>query len=441
MVTPSTVRLPTSVDPSAGARSLGGVTWLTRDWQRPLPSPRQLRHDVVLGVVLTVLSIVSLSVFRSATGSSQSEHGNEAYLWFAGAGALLAFRRRFPLAVMVGEAVIFAVVGIRFGDLTGNITVQMTLFAAIYAAWAWSRHSRSLQITTVLVVVGMFAWIAWDYSRPGALPGGEGLSVLSRDAAIIVYGTAINILYFFGAIAWGQAAWMSARRRALLEAQFERERGHQVVERRQAVQAERVRIARDLHDVVAHHVSSIGIQATGARRILDRDPARAAEALATIEASSRQAVAQMHQLVGLLREGDEDSTREPQPGLCDVLSLADPRGVPRVEVEVVGERTDVEGTVSLNLFRIAQEAVTNARRHAQAKRVLVTLRYLDDAVEVEIVDDGHGSYVDPPATSEEGGFGLAGIRERVAMLGAHHEIGNRPHGGFRVRVRAPRETS
>ncbi len=120
------------------------MTWLTRDWQRPLPSPRQLRNDVVVGAVLTVLSIVTLSVFRSATGSAPPEHGDEAYLWFAGAGALLAFRRRFPLAVMVGEAIIFAVVGVRFGDLTGNITVQMTLFAAIYAAWAWSRHSRSL---------------------------------------------------------------------------------------------------------------------------------------------------------------------------------------------------------------------------------------------------------------------------------------------------------
>jgi signal transduction histidine kinase len=394
-----------------------------------------------MGVVLAVLSVVSLSVFRSAAGTAP-EHGDEAYAWFAAAGALLAFRRRFPLAALVGQAVIFAVVGIRFGDLTGNITVQMTLFAAIYAAWAWSRHARALHIVTVLVVVSMFAWVAWDFSRPDALPGGAGVSVLSRDAAIIVYGTAINALYFFGAIAWGHAAWMSARRRALLEAQFDRERGHQVVERRQAVQAERVRIARDLHDVVAHHVSGIGIQATGARRVLERDPARAADALETIETASRQAVAQMHQLVGLLRESDEqDGTREPQPGLGDVLELADPTGPPRVEVQVVGERRDVDGTIALNLFRVAQEAVTNARRHAQAKRVLVTLRYLDDAVEVEVVDDGKGSTLEAGLPRvEDGGYGLTGIRERAAMLSGHLEVGNRPHGGYRVRLRAPRES-
>ena len=417
------------------------MTWLTRDWQRPLPSPRQLRNDLVVGVVVAVLAVASLAVFRSAAGVAQPEHGNESYLWFAAAGALLGLRRRFPLVVLLLESAIFIVIGERFADLAIVFTIQMVLFAALYAAWAWSRSVRALYGTTAVVLIGMFGWLIWSFTRPGMLPGeGDAGFLLPRDTAVIIYSVAINVVYFFGAIAWGQAAWMSARRRALLEAQFERERGHQLAERRQAVQAERVRIARDLHDVVAHHVSSIGIQATGARRILERDPVRAAEALATIEASSRQAVAQMHQLVGLLREGDEDSAREPQPGLGDVLALADPRGVPRVEVEVVGVRSDVDATVSLNLFRIAQEAVTNARRHAQAKRVLVTLRYLDDWVEVEVVDDGHGSRQDPPVTSDEGGFGLAGIRERVVMLGAHHEIGNRPHGGFRVRVRALRET-
>ncbi|MDF1703491.1 MAG: sensor histidine kinase [Aeromicrobium sp.] len=415
------------------------MTWLTRDWQRPLPTARLLRNDLVLGAVLALLAVASLAVFRSAAGVAAPEHGNESYLWFALAGALLGLRRRLPLAVLLLESVIFVVIGERFADLAVVFTIQMVLFAALYAAWAWSRTPKALYVTTAVVLVGMFGWLAWSFTRPGMLPGdGDAGFLLPRDTAAIIYTLAVNVVYFFGAIAWGQAAWMSARRRALLEAQFERERGHQAVERRQAVQAERVRIARDLHDVVAHHVSSIGIQATGARRILDRDPARAADALATIEASSRQAVAQMHQLVGLLREGDEDATREPQPGLCEVLSLADPHGRPRVEVEVVGERTDVDATVSLNLFRIAQEAVTNARRHAQATRVLVTLRYLDDAVEVEIVDDGHGSPEDPPVRSDDGGFGLAGIRERVAMLGAHHEIGNRPNGGFRVRVRAPR---
>ncbi len=419
------------------------MTWLTRDWQRPVPTARLLRNDVIAGVVLALLSVASLAVFRSAAGTASPEHGHETYLWFAAAGGLLGFRRRFPLVVVLLESVIFIVIGERFADVSVIFTIQMVLFAALYAAWAWSRSTVALYATTVVVVVAMFGWLAWSFSRPDMLPAaGDSDYLLPRDVAVIVYSLAINVVYFFGAIAWGQAAWMSARRRALLEAQFDRERGRQLAERRQAVQAERVRIARDLHDVVAHHVSSMGIQATGARRVLERDPALAADALVTIETASRQAVAQMHQLVGLLREGDDDSGRGPQPGLCDVLSLADANGTPRVEVEVVGERVDVDGTISLNLFRVAQEAVTNARRHAHAKRVLVTLRHLDDAVEIEVVDDGRGCPDDQPvSTSDTGGFGLAGIRERSAMLGGQLEIGNRPNGGFRVRVRAPRETT
>ncbi|GAA1733727.1 sensor histidine kinase [Aeromicrobium alkaliterrae] len=418
------------------------MTWLTRDWQRPAPTPRQLRVDLLLGVALAVLSVASLAVFRSAAGIAEPEHGNESYLWFAAAGALLGLRRRFPLVVLLLESATFIVIGERFTDLAIVFTIQMTLFAALYAAWAWSRRPRALYATTVVVLVGMFSYLAWSFTRPDALPpAGDVTFLLPRDVAVIVYSLAINVIYFFGAIAWGQAAWMSARRRALLEAQFERERGRQLVERRQAVQAERVRIARDLHDVVAHHVSGMGIQATGARRVLDRDPARAADALETIEAASRQAVAQMHQLVGLLRETDEDSSREPQPGLCDLLTLADSSGSPRVEVEIVGDRRDVDATISLNLYRVAQEAVTNARRHARAKRVLVTLRYLEDFVEVEVVDDGVGANDATQAAADHGGFGLTGIRERAAMLGGQLEIGNRPHGGYRVRVRAPRETT
>ncbi|RYJ04226.1 MAG: sensor histidine kinase, partial [Actinomycetales bacterium] len=160
-------------------------------------------------------------------------------------------------------------------------------------------------------------------------------------------------------------------------------------------------------------------------------------ALGTIEQSSRQAVAQMHQLVGLLREAGPDDEgpdgRGPQPGLSDIALLADPDGTPRVEVRQVGEAAGVPATVGLNLFRVVQESLTNARRHAAARVVQVTLRYLDGAVEVEVIDDGRGCSDGPGDGS--GGFGIAGIRERAAMLGAEVEIGDRPHGGFRVRVR------
>ncbi|MEH3034386.1 MAG: sensor histidine kinase [Aeromicrobium erythreum] len=417
---------------------------IDRDWQRPVPTRAELRTDVIVAVVVALVSMASVSIYRSASATKAPDHVVEAYLWFALAGLALAGRRRFPLTTMLVEAVVFIVVGERMEDLGVIFTIQMTMFAAIYAAWAWSRHPARLVASSVLVVVAMFAWLAWSFTKPGALPGGPSYDLLPRDAALVLYALVINVVYFFGAIAWGHAAWMSARRRSVIEAQLERERDQQRAERSRAVQAERVRIARDLHDVVAHHVSSIGIQATGARRVLATDPEAAAGALGTIESSSRQAVSQMHQLVGLLRAGDEpaDGVRPPQPGLDDLARLADDATVPAVEVHEVGERADVPATVALTLFRVAQEALTNARRHAAARHVTVTLRHLEDEVELEVIDDGRGSAASAPARDDaegEGGYGLSGIRERVAMLDGTTDIGDRPQGGFRVRVRLPRD--
>ena len=258
--------------------------------------------------------------------------------------------------------------------------------------------------------------------------------------ATVVYQLLVNVVYFGGAIAWGQAAWASARRRTLIEEQQVQERRARRREQERAVHDERVRIARDLHDVVAHHISGIGVQAAGAGRVLDRDPGAARGALDTIESSSRRAVAQMHQLVGLLREHDEGDGRAPAPGLAEVSGLAG-EGRPPVEHRVVGEPFDVPATVGLSLYRIAQEAVTNTRRHSVARHATVVVRYVAGdadtrrAVEVEVLDDGRGAV--QPAHTDTGGFGLRGIAERAALHDGEAEVGPRPQGGWRVRVRIP----
>lgn len=414
---------------------------LDRGWERPQPTPAQLRRDVVVGVVTTLVCVGSVMVYRSISPSGATPaHGSEPYVWFAVAGLLLAGRRRFPLTVVLAQSVIFVVIGERFEDLAVTFTIQMVFFAALYAAWAWSRRTTALYVTSVVVVLGMFGWLIWSFTRPDGVPTGPSNGVLPRAAAFVVYSLAINVIYFFGAIAWGHSAWMSARRRAVIEEQLEREREQQQAERGRAVQSERVRIARDLHDVVAHHVSSIGIQATGARRVLASDPEAAATALGTIESSSRQAVSQMHQLVGLLRAGDDDAegVRPPQPGLDDLPSLADPDGSPTIAVHVVGDPSGVTPAVGLTIYRVAQEAVTNARRHANARRVTITLRHVGPEVELEVIDDGRGSAASDGGDAS-GGFGLSGIRERVAVLDGVCDIGDRPQGGFRVRVRMPKE--
>ncbi len=408
---------------------------IDRSWDRPLPTPAQLRTDVVTGVALAALSVASAEVYRSASGASLGWRDVEGYLWFAVAGLALAGRRRWPLATLVVESAVFIVVGERLLELGVVFTIQMIMFAALYSAWAWSRRPRPLMAVTAAVLAAMFGWLVIVFARPSAAPPRPQTGLLDPDVAIIVYSLAINLVYFLGAILWGQSAWQSARRRALVEAQVENERLRQDAERREAVQAERVRIARDLHDVVAHHVSGIGVQAAGASRMLDRRPESARQALGTIEVSSRQAVAQMQQLVSLLRDpGDEGpSARGPQPGLDELAALVAESTDPHAGLHVVGDPRPVDPAVGLSLFRVVQEALTNVRRHSTARRASVTLRYLDAAVEAEVLDDGA-----PRAGAEpSGGHGLVGIRERAAAHGGLAEIGPRPQGGFRVRVRVP----
>jgi signal transduction histidine kinase len=415
---------------------------LDRPWQRPRPTPAQMRTDVVVALALAVVSVASVEVWRDVSQTSLGWKGVEGFIWFGLAGLALAGRRRFPLTTLLVESAIFIAVGERVVGLAGIFTIQMILFAAVYAAWAWSRHTRTLFAVTAAVVVAMFGWLIYNLidQMPANRPATDG--VLTYAQAVVTYSLAINVVYFFGAIAWGHVAWRSARQRTEIAAQAVRERESQRQERENAVQAERVRIARDLHDVVAHHVSSIGVQAAGAGRMLSVDQDASRTALSTIEQSSRQAVSQMHQLVGLLRSVNDKSPaeREPRPGLANLASLATTDSRPVIGYREVGEPFEVPRTVQLSLFRIAQEAVANLRRHARAGSGSIVLRYVegpvegDPAVEVEIIDDGSA---EPASSQPSGGFGLAGIRERAAMHGGVCDIGPRPEGGFRVRVRIP----
>lgn len=387
----------------------------------------------------TVVSVASVQIWHSANGASLGWRGVEAYLWFALAGLLLVGRRRFPLGTLLAESAVFITIAERLQEFGVIFTIQIVLFAALYSAWAWSSRPRRLLLTSAVVLVAMFGWLAWEFATSTA-PDRPRTGMVGPETAIIIYSLLINVVYFLGAMAWGQAAWRSARQRSKIAEQAERERELQHDERERAVQAERLRIARDLHDVVAHHVSGIGVQAAGAGRVLQSSPEDARRALDTIERSSRQAVAQMHQLVGLLRADSHDGDRVPQPDLTALHTLAADEGTrPIVTFSQVGAAFEVPSTVGASLFRVAQEAVTNARRHARAQRISVTVRYVDQhddrrsAVEVEVLDDG----VTTPSVEQSGGFGLAGIRERASMLGGLADIGPRPGGGFRVRVQVP----
>jgi signal transduction histidine kinase len=274
--------------------------------------------------------------------------------------------------------------------------------------------------------------------------GRRGLAVSVAAIATVVFNapdrSAGDFIFIPGLMAIAWLAGLTVRDRArqadaaqerAAQAEREREEGA-----RRAVFEERVRIARELHDVVAHHVSMMGVQAGAARMVVDRDPAKAKDALEAIEGSSRQAVDELHRLLGFLRQAGEADDLAPTPGVSQLPSLA--AGMSDsdlvVEVDIAGEERPLPPTVDVSAYRIAQEALTNTLKHAGASRADVRLRYRPGAIELEIVDDGSG---DGPTNATGAGLGLIGMRERAALHGGQLEAGPLPGGGFAVRVTLP----
>ncbi|WEV28657.1 sensor histidine kinase [Streptomyces sp. 71268] len=205
-----------------------------------------------------------------------------------------------------------------------------------------------------------------------------------------------------------------------------------------AVADERRRIARELHDIVAHHITTMQLMAGGARANLGRNPEVAREALVTLEGSGRMALREMRQLLDVLRAGDEveEEPTSPQPGVGDLGRIVDDScraGLPAV-LDTRGDERPLPPSVGLTVFRIVQEALTNARKYAGQARATVRLTYDRDAVAVEVTDDGEGADTGDVSGS---GYGLVGMRERVVLHGGTLETGPRDEGGFRVWARLP----
>ncbi|MGW2815959.1 histidine kinase [Streptomyces sp. NPDC001415] len=212
----------------------------------------------------------------------------------------------------------------------------------------------------------------------------------------------------------------------------------------EAVTSERLRIARELHDMVAHSIGIIAIQAGVGSRVIQTQPAQAREALRAIEATSRETLSGLRRTLVSLRQADrneaasEQSSLAPAPGLVDIERLAaaaTDAGV-RVDVRRSGSQRPLPADIDLSAYRIVQEALTNVSRHAGTGRCRVTLDYGNEELSVEIVDEGRGTTANGPAH----GFGIIGMRERVSLLGGHLSAGPRPEGGFRVAARLPLPT-
>jgi signal transduction histidine kinase len=266
---------------------------------------------------------------------------------------------------------------------------------------------------------------------------GLGLAIVVGAAATLVYnipGRSVNDLVFIPvdfAVAW--VAGLAVRARAE-QAEVAESRATQA---EHAVFEERVRIARDLHDVVAHHVSMMGVQAGAARVVIDRDRIKAKESLTAIEVSSRQAVGELHRLLGFLRRAGDQDDLAPRPGLSQLPRLAASMSESElaVAVSIEGEERSLPPMIGVSAYRIVQEALTNTLKHAAAARADVRVRYWPDELEVEIIDDGRGATA--LSGTSPGGLGLIGMRERAALHGGQLTAGPASGGGFAVRVKLP----
>jgi signal transduction histidine kinase len=319
--------------------------------------------------------------------------------------ALLA-RRRHPVAVLavtVAVTVAYLALGYPYGP------VFLTVWIAVYTLAA-APHRR-LPAVVAAVAAALVVLVAADV----ALTGREAL--LGELPGIVAVWT-VQLL----APLW--LGWAVRVRR---------ERAAEEVRRR--VDEERLRLARELHDVVAHTIAVINFQAGVAVHVLDRRPQQARTALVAIKQASSEALQELRATLGVLRQlGEQGGSRAPLPGLAQLDALVAGAGRP-VEVTVEGERVELPLAVDLACYRIVQEALTNVARHAGPAGARVRLAFGTGEVVVEVTDDGKG--VAAGAHPDGGGHGIAGMRERAVALGGELVAGPRPEGGFCVRARLP----
>lgn len=402
------------------------------DSPRPGPTPRQRRID--LGIALAIATVAVLNVFlaRSA-GLFASENAPpliEQLGWSLAVMLPLIWRRSRPELVAVVVAVFF--IGGQVRGVQEQQVATGAVFVVIYTLGAWGRDRRRSRRLRLAIIAGMFAWLAVAFVLShGELTADGASGELPQLLAVVLNAVIVNVAFFGFAYALGEAA----RRQWQLEVRTTELRAAQAVAGERAVIGERVRIARELHDVVAHHVSVMGIQASACRRVMDKDPDRARTALTAVEDSARTAVDELQRMLGALRDtggaGDQPPTGATLDRVDELIARAREAGL-TATCDVYGDPVPLPGSVSQAAYRIVQEAVTNTLKHAHATTLDVRIRYLAGELEIDVADDGRGA-----VPGAGGGLGLIGMRERVSVHDGVLETGPRTGGGYRVRARLP----
>ncbi len=328
----------------------------------------------------------------------------------------LAWRRRFPLSVL---AIVTVLAGVFEVLPQPPVMTILAPLVALYTVGTIIERRKLLSISAA-VIVAMLAFSLPRYTNSRWLA--EAVRITATFAVAASLGDSTRL----------RRAYVAEVEQRALDAERTRD---EVARRR--VEEERLRIARELHDITAHSLSIIAVQAGAAEKLVERNPDKAREALRTIRATSKDSLDELRSMLGVLRGSDDDAPFAPTSGLArlpELVAAVEAAGV-GVESHVSPELGDLPAYADLSAYRIVQEALTNVVRHAHATHVSVSVTASDDALTVEVTDDGSGS--ESLASAPVEGHGIAGMRERVAALGGEFEAGPCAPSGFRVLARFP----
>jgi signal transduction histidine kinase len=387
----------TSMDPSTSRPSTAGGGPFTR-W------PRVADAVLALVVFLVMLAVSPEGPNDEVAFRAVGEVSIAALLVLAVAGGVLSWRRSRPLAV-------FAV----------------TLGATVLSLGLRDAGTAGIAMLFALYGVGRYgADDPWSWAAPGGALMVVTISALVDRVTVPLIGFGLVLVF----VVWylGRRLRIRGERAALLERE-------QAAEARRAAAEERTRIARELHDVVAHRVSLMTVQAGAAKTIAVDDPEGASRAMQAVETAGRQALDELRHLLGVLRPEADGEVLGPQPGLAEVPRLVDQFRAAGLEVAFTmdGARTDLPARVDLSAYRIVQEALTNALKHAgPGARAEVRLHTGGRGVDIEVLDDGRGGTI-----LTGSGHGIVGMRERALLLGGRLDASQRPGGGFHVVAHLP----
>jgi signal transduction histidine kinase len=370
----------------------------------PVLTPRTV--DLLIAIAIAAVQVTATS-FAAQNQDGRAAMDAGAYALLVAGPAALLFRRSFPVATLGfvfatvlaywlldyprGPIFLALIVAIVTAVVRGHRTAAWTSLALGYLAFVWLGSTAGVEQVSLGQALGLAAWL-------------------------LLVGAAAELL----------------RSRSERAAQTERTRKQEELRR---AGEERLRIARELHDVLAHNVSLINVQAGVALHLIEDRPEQARGALAAIKQASAETLREMRTVLGTLRRVDEDLPRNPPAGLGRLDQLVERMAAAGLEVEVAvqGSRRDLPSAVDLAAYRIVQEALTNVARHAGTTKARVQLTYLEGELVVEVEDDGHAAQ---SAELAEGN-GIVGMRERSLALGGEFSAGPRAEGGFAVRSRLP----